>query len=328
MGTLSRRDGTLTETVLITGGAGFIGSHLADALVRRGDTVRVYDNLSIGTGNIAHLLDEPRFELVRGDLREAEPTRAAVASCDVVYHLAANPDVRVGATDTRIDFEQNLVATRNLLEAMRTSDSARILVFTSSSTVYGEPATIPTAESYGPLIPISLYGGTKLGCEGLIAAYSHLFDLRAVIYRFANVVGPRCGHGVIYDFLVKLTRDPSTLEILGDGTQRKSYLHVDDCVDAMLFGLGHATAQVALFNVGTEDQVNVRAIAEIVVQELGLHDVVFDYVGGYEGRGWRGDVKQMLLNTAKLRTLGWTPRHSSEAAVRLAARAIRAELGR
>jgi UDP-glucose 4-epimerase len=316
----------LTGKALITGGAGFIGSHLADALVRRGVAVRVYDNLSTGTGNIAHLLDGPRFELVRGDLREAQPTRAAVSGCDVVYHLAANPDVRVGATDTRVDFEQNLVATRNLLEAMRTSKHARALVFTSSSTVYGEPAMMPTAESYGPLVPISLYGGTKLGCEALIAAYSHLFDLHAVIYRFANVVGPRCGHGVIYDFLTKLARDPSTLKILGDGTQRKSYLHVDDCVDAMLFGLSHTAAQVEIFNVGTEDQVNVRAIAEIVVQELGLHDVVFDYTGGYEGRGWRGDVKLMLLDAAKLRTLGWTPCHSSEAAVRLAARAIRAEL--
>lgn len=316
----------MTGKALITGGAGFIGSNLADALVRRGVAVRVYDNLSIGTGKIDHLLDEPLFELVRGDLREAQLTREAVAGCDVVYHLAANPDVRVGVTDTRIDFEQNLVATRNLLEAMRTSERARTLVFTSSSTVYGEPATIPTAESYGPLVPISLYGGTKLGCEALISAYSHLFDLRTVIYRFANVVGPRCSHGVIYDFLTKLARDNSTLEILGDGTQRKSYLYIDDCIDAMLLGLSHATAQVTIFNVSTEDQVNVRVIAEIVVQELGLDDVVFDYTGGYEGRGWRGDVKVMLLDAAKLRKLGWTPRHSSEAAVRLAARAIRTEL--
>lgn len=190
------------EKALITGGAGFMGSHLAERLVKRGDFVRVYDNLTTGRmENIKHLLDRPNLELVTGDLLDEERTLEASQGCKIVYHLAANPEVRVGITDTRIDFEQNLVATRSLLEAMRKSMNAKTIVFTSTSTVYGEAEQMPTTEDYGPLIPISLYGASKLGCEALIAAYCHLFDMRSVIYRFANVVGPRSCHGVLYDFI-------------------------------------------------------------------------------------------------------------------------------
>lgn len=311
------------EKALITGGAGFIGSHLAERLVERGDFVRVYDDLTAGSmENIEHLLDRSNFEMVIGDLLDEEKTLEVLKGCKIVYHLAANPEVRSGITDTRIDFEQNLVATYNLLEAMRKSMSAKTIVFTSTSTIYGEAECIPTTEDYGPLIPISLYGASKLGCEALIAAYSHLFDMRSVIYRFANVVGPRSRHGVIYDFIMKLTKDPTTLEILGDGSQSKSYLHIDDCVEALIFGLQHAEAQVEIFNVGSDDRVDVKAIAEIVVEEMGLSDVRFNFTGGFEGRGWRGDVKVMLLDITKLMRLGWRSRYNSKQAIRLATRSI------
>lgn len=312
----------LLEKVLITGGAGFIGSHLAERLMEQGNNVRVYDNLSIGRDNIEQFLDKSCFELVVGDLLDEEKIVKAIEGCGVVYHLAANPEVRVGAKDTKFDFEQNLVATRNLLEAMRRRRTAKTIIFTSTSTIYGEAEEIPTPEDYAPLVPISLYGATKLGCEALISAYSHLFDFRAVIYRFANVVGPRSRHGVIYDFIMKLHKNPSVLEILGDGTQSKSYLYIDDCIYALQFGYEHTKAQVEIFNVGTDDKVNVKTIADVVVEEMGLKNVKYDLTGGFQGRGWRGDVKVMLLDSNRLRTMNWKPIHNSKDAIRLAAKSI------
>jgi UDP-glucose 4-epimerase len=212
-----------------------------------------------------------------------------------VFHLAASPDVRTGVRDPRTDFEQNLVATRNLLEAMRMSESGKNLVFASTSTVYGEAKSIPTHEDYGPMMPVSLYGATKLGCEALIMAYCHLFDMRAVIYRFANIVGPRSRHGVIYDFIEKLRSDCRELEVLGDGTQSKSYMVVDDCVEAFLFGHPPASDRVEVFNIGSDDMVDVKTIARIVIEEMGLSDVKLRFAAGVEGRGWPGDVKEMQL---------------------------------
>lgn len=313
----------MKEKVLITGGAGFIGSNLAEKLAKHGDFVRVYDNLSIGRKeNVKQLLDRSNFEFVIGNLLDEDKTLKAMDDCEIVYHLAANSEVRLGTVDTLIDFEQNLVATRNLLEAMRKSKSAKTIVFTSTSTVYGEAKCIPTPEDYAPLIPISLYGASKLGCEALITAYSHLFGMRSVIYRLANVVGPRSGHGVIYDFIMKLRKNPATLEILGDGSQSKSYIYVDDCVESLLFGLQCAQSKVEIFNVGTADQVDVRTIASIVVEEMRLNDVKFNFTGGIDGRGWRGDVKFMNLDATKLVRLGWKPKYSSRQAVRLATRAL------
>jgi UDP-glucose 4-epimerase len=315
-----RRNG-LTDTTLITGGAGFIGSHLADRLIQRGSFVKVYDNLSRGTRNIDHLLGNSHFELIAADLVDGNKLLEALEGCSVVYHLAANPEVRIAVTNTNVDFEQNLVATRNVLEAMKESEEAKTIVFTSTSTVYGDTAERPTPEDYGSLVPISLYGATKLGCEALISAYSHLFDLRAVIYRFANVVGPRSSHGVIYDFIQKLRKDPSTLEILGDGTQSKSYLYIDDCVDALLSSL-QVKDQVAIFNVGTNDQVDVKTIAEVVAEEMGLTAVTYSFAGGFQGRGWRGDVKLMLLDATKLRKLGWKPKLNSKEAIQRTVRSM------
>jgi UDP-glucose 4-epimerase len=281
----------------------------------------VYDNLSIGTHNVEHLFENPHFTLIEGDLRNADGLDEAIEECQVVYHLAANPQVRLGMIDTNLDFQQNLVTTRNVLDAMRNSAQANTLIFTSTSTIYGDAMEIPTKEKYGPLLPISLYGATKLGCEALISAYSYLFDIRAVIYRFANVVGPRSGHGVIYDFIRKLRTDSTTLEILGDGMQTKSYLHVDDCVDALILAL-QLENKLELFNVGTEDQIDVQTIADVVTQEMGLDKVMYRFTGGYHGSGWRGDVKAMLLDTQKLRNRGWEPRYTSQEAVRLAVRSL------
>jgi len=315
---------------LVTGGAGFIGSHLVDRLMREGWNVVVIDNLTVGSlKNIKRWLDNTHFKFIRGDLKDAEVADDAVAGVGVVFHFAANPEVRVGETNPSVHFRENLVCSFNVLEAMRRSETAKTLVFASTSTVYGEASVLPTPEGYGPLIPISTYGASKLGCEGLACSYAGTFGLKALILRFANVVGPRSGHGVIVDFIEKLRADPKWLEILGDGTQKKSYLWIDDCIEAVL-GLTRrfleSKERVEIFNVGSVDQVTVGGIGEVVVEELGLRDVEFVFTGGVEGgRGWRGDVKTMYLSIEKLLETGWKPKHNSEQAVRLAAQAIMKE---
>ncbi len=312
---------------LITGGAGFIGSHLVDRLMSKGLHVTVLDNLSVGrVENIAKWVENDHFKLVKGDLKQPKKVEATVEKVDLVFHLAANPEVRIGETDPRIHFEENLVATFNILEAMRKSTSAKNVVFASTSTVYGEAKVMPTPEDYGPLIPISTYGASKLGCEALVCSYAYTFGLRALILRVANIVGSRTSHGVIIDFIDKLTADSDRLEILGDGTQQKSYLHVDDCVSAILHvtrEFSRSEDKVAIYNVGSFDQITVGRIAEIVAKEMDLRDVNFVFTGGVDGgRGWRGDVKVMLLSVEKLLKTGWTPKHNSEEAVRRATREI------
>lgn len=314
--------------VLVTGGAGFIGSHLVDALMNKGAIVTVLDNLSTGLmDNIAQWIKHSRFNFVEGDCLNQRDIGEAMEGCELVFHLAANPEVRVGGVDTKVDFEQNIVATYNVLEGMRKSKTAKIMVFASTSTVYGDAKILPTPEEYRPLEPISLYGASKLACEALVSGYCHMFDMRGVIYRFANIVGSRSRHGVVWDFVQKLLRDPKELEILGDGTQTKSYLLVSDCIDAFLFGLEHASERVEIYNIGSEDQITVTEIAETLVEEMGLRDVEFHYTGGVEGgRGWIGDVKIMLLDISKLKKLGWKPRHNSVESVRIAVNHILKEL--
>ncbi len=316
--------------VLVTGGAGFIGSHLVDGLMKERVRVTVLDDLSSGRQkNVGRWLNHERFRFAEGDLKNLRDVEEAGGNAELVFHLAANPEVQVGETDPTIHFEENLMATFNVLEAMRKSASMKNLVFTSTSTVYGEAAVMPTPEDYGPLIPISTYGASKLGCEALVCSYAHTFGLRALILRIANIVGPRATHGVITDFINKLGADPNRLEILGDGTQKKSYLHVEDCVSAFL----HLTLQflqtpdkVAIYNVGSLDQITVGKIAEIVVDALGLQDVEFAFTGGVDGgRGWRGDVKVMLLSVEKLLKTGWKPRYTSGQAVRRATKEILTE---
>jgi UDP-glucose 4-epimerase len=316
------------SSALITGGAGFIGSHLVDRLIESGVNVTVLDNLSNGRlNNVSRWLKDSRFKFIMGDMLNPSDVKKSMGDCEIVFHLAANPDVRIGAFNTRIDYEQNILATYNLLEAMKESKYCKSIVFTSTSTVYGEAKKMPTPEDYGPLKPISLYGASKLACEGLISGYSHLFGFKSVICRLANIVGPRSGHGVIYDFISKLRSNPKTLEILGDGTQRKSYLYVEDCVEALLTALEKSDEQVEIYNVGSEDTVNVATIARIVIEEMGLSNVEIKCTGGVDGgRGWKGDVKEMLLDISKIRRLGWKPKLNSMEAVRRTAKYIISEI--
>ena len=304
--------------VLVTGGAGFIGSHLVDALMESGNEVRVLDDLSAGSmENVEHWLDHERFEFMRGDMRDPDVSEEAVEGVDVVFHLAANPEVRIGSQSPELLYETNVSITHNLLEAVRVSD-VKYLVFTSSSTVYGDARVIPTPEDYGPLEPISVYGGAKLAAEALISGYAHTFGFKALIFRLANIIGERSNHGVIYDFIAKLRGNPDELEILGDGTQRKSYLHVSDTVEGMLQVFEHfrnENRSVDFYNLGNDDWITVREIAEIVSERMGLKPA-FRFTGGVDGgRGWKGDVKFMRLSIEKARRTGWRPELNSHEAV-------------
>jgi UDP-glucose 4-epimerase len=304
--------------VLVLGGAGFIGSHLVDALLAVGTNVSVFDNLTTGTlQNIKKWLNNPGLSFVKGDLlNPAHLRKIARNHYDVIFHIAANPEVRVGSTNPNVHFRQSIVVTHNLLEHLRRTDSYHKLIFTSTSTVYGDAMRTPTTEDYGPLLPISTYGASKLACEALISAYAYTYGFNSIIYRLANVVGSRSQHGVIYDFIQKLTENPKELEILGDGTQNKSYLYVADCINAMLLGLKKANNRVEIYNVGSKDQINVNTIAQIVIREMKLKNVKLTLTGGVDGgRGWEGDVKNMLLDINKLKSLGWKPKLNSQQAI-------------
>lgn len=309
--------------IVVTGGAGFIGSNLIDRLLEKGNRVIVFDNLSSGKMEfIEHHLENPDFSFVKGDLLDPGAIDRACKDADMVYHVAANPDVKLGASDTKVHLDQNILATYNLLEAMR-KGSAKRIAFTSTSTVYGEASIMPTPENYGPLVPISLYGASKLACEALITSYSHTFDMQAWIFRFANIVGPRSTHGITVDFIKKLQENPHRLEILGDGKQEKSYLHVSECVDAILFAIEKSKEEVNIFNIGSEDTISATGIGRVVVEEMGLSDVEFTYTGG--SRGWKGDVPRMRLGIEKLKAIGWKPSYTSERSVRETAKAVLSE---
>ncbi len=319
--------GTRYSRVAVTGGAGFIGSHLVDRLMNEQLCVTVIDNFSNGNlRNIERWLHNQRFRLVKGDLKNLQDARKAVENVELVFHLAANPEVRVGEKEPSVHFQENLVATFNLLEAMRTTERARNLVFTSTSSIYGEASCLPTPENYGPTMPISTYGATKLGCEALASSYAHVFKLRTLILRLANVVGSRATHGVVFDFIKKLRDNPAKLEILGDGTQKKSYLHISDCIDAIIYltdNFLHSKKKLDLYNVGSADQIRVTKIAQLVARQMHIRDTEFSCTGtGNEGRGWLGDVKFMHLSTAKSSQAGWKPKHSSEQAIKAAIKDI------
>ncbi|HJZ84357.1 MAG TPA: NAD-dependent epimerase/dehydratase family protein [Polyangia bacterium] len=301
---------------LVVGGAGFIGSHLVDQLVLRGP-VTIYDNLSIGCREfVAQHIEAGRVRLVQADCLDLAALCAAMPGHDAVFHLSANPEARWGLDNTRFDLEQGTIATYNVLEAMRRTEVQRI-VFSSSGTVYGDVAT-PVPEDFGPSLPISLYGASKLASEGLLSAFSHCFGLKVWIFRFGNVMGPRGTHGAALDFVKKLERDPTRLEVLGDGEQRKPYLHVSDCVAGILFGFDHADDALNYFNLGPPDATAVKDIAHIVIEEMGLAGARIEFTGGQ--RGWPGDVPRSFLQPDKLAALGFRVRYSSDQAVRLAVR--------
>lgn len=311
------------QKIVVTGGAGFIGSHMADALVGQGDVV-IVDHLKAGKrANLERAIEAGatlrKQDLLRADLKPIFP------GADIVYHFAANPDVRLGREGTKPLFEENVVATYRVLEACRAAHVPKI-VFASTSTVYGEATVVPTPEDYTPMEPISVYGGSKLSDEALLSSYAHTFGIQAVIFRLANVVGSRSGHGVVVDFVRKLTRDPSRLEILGsDPGTAKSYVHIEDTIAGIAAGVRAAEAPVTVFNLGSEDAITVRSLADAVCDEMGLDGVEYTWTGGAGGgRGWAGDVRVMQLAIDRLKATGWRPRHSSEAAVRAAARDAKA----
>ena len=312
--------------ILVTGGAGFIGSHLVDRFLAEGYEVVCLDNLSAGTmENLSSALKSRAFKFIKGDIRRSGDILKAAAECEAIFHFAANPEVRLGIP--REHFENNILGTFNVLEVMRKLD-IKDIVFASSSTVYGDATVIPTPEDYAPLKPISVYGASKLSCEALISAYAHIYGFKGLALRYANIVGPRLRHGVIYDFINKLKKNPRVLEILGDGTQRKSYLYIDDAVDATLHIWRKHKKGFDAFNIGSDDSITVLEIAKIVVEAMGLSNVKFYTTGGVNGgRGWKGDVKFMQLSIEKLKNTGWRPRYNSRQAVELTARALVKELG-
>jgi UDP-glucose 4-epimerase len=305
----------------ITGGAGFIGSHLVDWLLAQGYEVTVFDNLSSGKRTwLQQLREHPRFLFVEGDLLDLQALTKAVSGHDIGFHLAANTDIPGGNRDPRIDFENCIIGTFHMLEAMR-ANGVRHLIFASSSTVFGEPPIRPTSETVGPVLPISLYGAGKMAGEGLISAYSHLFGIQAWIFRFGNVVGARMGHGVLYDFIQKLKTNPRELEILGDGEQEKNYFLVEDCIEGILFAFRRAREKPCdVFNLGTETTIKVRDIARVVVDEMELDGVKLRFTGG--SRGWPGDVPVVIYDVSKMKKLGWSARYTSAQAVRIATRRL------
>ncbi|MCS7099710.1 MAG: NAD-dependent epimerase/dehydratase family protein [Sulfolobales archaeon] len=311
--------------VVVTGGAGFIGSHLVERLVSDGFEVTVLDNLSSGS---LDNLDRVRgkIELVVGDVKDLKTCLSALKEAEVVYHFAANPEVRVSSTEPRIHFEENVRGTFNVAEASRILGTVKTVVFASSSTVYGDASAIPTSEEH-TLRPISVYGASKAAAELILHSYSALYGLKVVVARYANIVGPRMRHGVVYDFLMKLSRESSVLEVLGDGRQRKSYLYVDDAVEATLLAVAKSSAAFSVLNVGNEDWIEVSEIARIVSEVLGVRPRVVFSGGTPDGRGWPGDVKLMLLSIDKIKSLGWRPRYTSAEAIRLTAQALARELG-
>jgi UDP-glucose 4-epimerase len=306
--------------VFITGGAGFIGSHLVDSLIHDGHSVTVYDNLSSGDRTFLRPhLKKKDFTFLYADLLDFKQLKKEIGGHDVVFHLAANPHVRLGEKQTDLDLNQGIVATYNVLESMRQHDIRKI-VFSSSSVVYGETQEPTLPETYGPTLPISLYGAGKLGAEGLLSAFCGTFDFQAWIYRFANVVGARGTHGVIVDFIEKLRKNPFELEILGDGRQCKPYLYVSDCVNGILFGFTHSQEKLNLFNLSCDTTTTVTRIAEMVTEEMGLSNVSLKYTGGE--RGWKGDVPRFQLDARKINNLGWKASRTSDETVRAAIRDV------
>ena len=291
----------------VTGGAGYIGSNLVDRLLQAGHVVTAYDNFTTGQERfLEQAVRSPRFTLVRGDVLDLERLTQALrdAQADLIFHLAANADVRFGTQHPRTDLEQNTIATFNVLEAMRASDMRRI-AFSSTGSIYGEPSVFPTPEDAPFPIQTSLYGASKLAGEGLIQAYCEGFGFQGYIFRFVSILGERYTHGHVFDFYNALRSNPRELRILGDGHQRKSYLYVQDCIDAMLFAIEKAGERVNIFNLGTDETCEVNDSIAWITEQLGLRPTL-NYTGGV--RGWVGDSPFIFLDCRKIRTLGWAPK--------------------
>jgi UDP-glucose 4-epimerase len=307
----------LSHRYFLVGGAGFIGSHVTDALLADPEVsaVTIYDNFTSGREwHIEHQLADPRLTVVRGDVKDLGSLEDAMQGHGVIVHLASNPDIARAATEPAIDFDEGTYLTHHVVEAARRTGAEHVL-FASGSGVYGDLGELDVHEDHGPLVPVSTYGASKLAGEGLIAAYAFMFDLSGSVFRFGNVVGPRQTHGVGFDFVRSLIADPKRLRILGDGRQSKSYIHVRDVVEAML--LAHRTQEkrYEAYNVATGDYITVTEIANLAGEVLGLDpdEVEYEYTGG--SRGWKGDVPVVRLNTKRIRDLGWSNRYTSREAL-------------
>ena len=298
--------------VFITGCAGFIGSNFVDRMLLMGHKVTGFDNFSTGQIKfLSHALGSPNFTLVEGDLLDEECLSYAIKGHDVVFHFAANADVRYGVDDPSRDLVQNTLATHNLLEAMRKNGLKKI-AFSSTGSVYGDSPVIPTPEN-GPFpMQTSLYGASKAACEGLISAYCEGFGFQAWIFRFVSILGERYTHGHIFDFYKKLIKDSSCLPVLGNGEQRKSYLYVQDCIDAIILAFKSASKKVNVFNLGFDGYVEVNRSIEWICEEMGVSPRL-DYSGGE--RGWIGDNPFIFLDTKKIQSLGWSPKFDIRAGV-------------
>jgi len=313
------------SNAIVTGGAGFIGSHLAKRLADDGYHVRVIDNFLSGKIENLAQCDKSKVAVIRLDLVNHAKVIKEVKDADVVFHFAADPDVKSSWENPDSHYKNNVEATYNVLEACR-FNKIKKLVFASSSVVYGEAKVMPTPEDYTPLDPISIYASTKLACEAMINGYVRSFGLQALLFRPANIIGSGGTHGVILDFIRKLKDNPKELEILGDGTQQKSYLHVSDFIEAVMISYRHFvdnSLDLEIYNVGSYDSTNVKEIAKVVIDEMGLKKVNIKFTSAVAGgRGWVGDVKVMLLAISKLVSLGWSPSLSSQGAVKLAAQEL------
>jgi len=296
----------------VTGAAGFIGSHLVDWLLSAGEVVVGYDNLSTGMPEfIAAARKHRNFTFVQGDLLDTRSLTEAMRGANRVVHLAANADVRFGFAHPHKDLEQNTIATFNVLEAMRANNVGEI-AFSSTGSIYGESRVVPTPEDAPFPVQTSLYGASKLACEGMIAAYAEGYGIRAYIFRFVSILGPRYSHGHVFDFMMQLANNPTKLHILGDGKQSKSYLHVDDCIEAMLLALKQGDDKVAIFNLGTDEVCQVLESVNWILGRLGLSPQL-SFSGGRQG--WIGDNPLIQLETSRIRSLGWQPKRSIRVAV-------------
>lgn len=300
--------------ILVTGGAGFIGSHLSDALLLEGHNVIAYDNLLRGkVSNLVKALTNPNFKFIKGDLLDKDTLFKIFKtnSIDTVFHMAANSDIASSHTNPDVDFENTLKTTYNILLAMK-EFNVKNIVFASTSAIYGDTG-VKVSEDFGPLFPISHYGASKLASEGYISSFCENYGLKAWITRFPNVVGERATHGAIYDFINKLKSNPKELEVLGDGSQIKPYLYVKDLVEAILLIWKQTDEQVNYFNIGVESRTTVKEMAEMVIQEMEL-DATIRYTGG--NKGWIGDVPEFSYNINKIHNLGWEAKLTSNEAIR------------
>jgi len=310
------------NSALITGGAGFIGSHIAEKLIGAGINVKVLDNLATGKKeNLKNCLNKKNFQFFEQDLGNLENNNF-LDDVDIVFHMAADPEVRTGYDKPENSFNQNIRNTFNLLQKIKHSKVKKIL-FASSSSVYGDAKVLPTPENYSPLLPISHYGASKLACEALVSSFCHNYEMDGIIIRPANVIGIRGHHGLIWDLVHKLKNDQSKLEILGDGTQTKSFIHITDAIEGIFHMINNVKEKIEIFNIGSEDSIEIMNVAKIVCKNMNLQDIKIYTKGGMsDGRGWKGDIKKAYLDITKLKSSGWNAKLSSIEAADLTSQEI------